>query len=64
MSPDPRTWNAYLSPDIKEDDDELHMPEQKGKRALIERDGHVVSWRGVVNLGTLIFMIVGWLALL
>lgn len=30
---------------------------------LIERDGHVASWRGLVNLGTLVFICIGWVAL-
>lgn len=54
----------YLTPDFKEDDDELHTPEPKGQRLGIERDGHFASWRGFVNLGALTLVIVAWIALL
>ncbi|KAI0772106.1 hypothetical protein BD413DRAFT_53323 [Trametes elegans] len=66
FSPDPQKWGAILSPDNKEDDDDLHAPDPaptvKGK--WIEHDGHVFSWRGITNLGALLVLIAGILTLL
>ncbi|KAI0660810.1 beta-glucan synthesis-associated [Cubamyces menziesii] len=65
LSPDPQKWGADLSPDYKEEDDDLHTPEppprHKGK--WIEHDGHVFSWRGITNLGALLILIAGILTL-
>ena len=57
-------------PEDKEDDDELHRPETFVNGKLVDpsnqpptwRDG--VSWRGVVNLGSLVILVVGILVLL
>lgn len=62
LGPDPRTWGADLSLDYVEDDDELHRP--IANKSRIERDGHFLSTRGFGNLGCMVFLIAGLLALL
>ncbi|KAI0082382.1 concanavalin A-like lectin/glucanase [Panus rudis PR-1116 ss-1] len=59
LAPDPQRWGAALSPDIKEADDELHEPDPREKRRVIERDGHFFSARGIANLGSLILFVLG-----
>ncbi|KAJ6593908.1 beta-glucan synthesis-associated [Mycena capillaripes] len=55
LGPDPAKWGLDL-----EDDDELHRPE---KITGIERGGHPLSFRGATNLGCLLIIISGILAL-
>lgn len=43
--------------------DELHRPDDRDPRG-IQHDGHFISWRGLVNLGSLILICVGAVALL
>jgi len=44
-------------------DDELHQPDDLDRKA-IQRDGKLVSWRGLINVGSLIFLCVGIITLL
>ena len=43
--------------------DELHRPEE-GDRRAIQHDGGFISWRGLINLGSLILVCVGAVLLL
>ncbi|EMD40941.1 glycoside hydrolase family 16 protein [Gelatoporia subvermispora B] len=56
LSADPKQWGSDLSPDLKEPDDELHDPDPEDKPQWITHDGHVLSWRGLVNLGSLLVL--------
>ncbi|KAI0920890.1 hypothetical protein AcW2_006028 [Taiwanofungus camphoratus] len=62
LSADPEEWGAAFSPGMNEPDDDLHAPDPDEKPRLIERGGHVLSWRGFVNLGGLVLLIVVLLA--
>jgi len=64
MSPNPQLWGSSLSPDFKEDDDDIHEPDPIDTRRKVERDGHFVSMRGLINLGTVVFLIVALITLL
>jgi hypothetical protein len=69
LSPDPRTWGADLSPNLVEEDDALHDPQELFKR---DKQGKRIdraklafySNRGFLNLGCLLILICGLLALL
>ncbi len=56
-----------ISPDYKEEDDDLHKPDPApipdGKWA-IDHGGTVFTWRGVSNVGTLAVLIAAILTLL
>ncbi|OBZ76649.1 Beta-glucan synthesis-associated protein KRE6 [Grifola frondosa] len=60
---DPHSWGSNLSRELKEPDDDIHEPDFVGKGNLVERDGHVFSWRGITNLGSLVVLIVALLTL-
>ncbi|CCM00674.1 uncharacterized protein FIBRA_02713 [Fibroporia radiculosa] len=57
LSADPDQWNAYVTPDMKEADDHLHLPDPSDKPGHIDRDGPVLSWRGFTNVGSLLLLI-------
>ncbi|TDL29248.1 glycoside hydrolase family 16 protein [Rickenella mellea] len=61
LSADPRQWGADLSPNLVEEDDFLHNPDPK--RDLVADRGHVLSSRGVVNVGCLSILCVSLIAL-
>ena len=63
LAPDPSTWGADVSKEFKEEDDDIHEPGPM-RKGMIDRDGHILSWRGITNLGALFFVIVGIVALL
>ncbi|KAL6305819.1 beta-glucan synthesis-associated [Sparassis latifolia] len=62
LSADPEEWGTNLSLNLKETDDDIHEPKYGDNRRLIERDGHMFSWRGLINLGTLVFLCAGLVA--
>jgi hypothetical protein len=62
LGPDPRLWGAELGYDTVEDDDELHQPEKK--RAMLDRNGGMLSFRGIANLGCVFLLIIVLLGLL
>ncbi|KAK0225677.1 beta-glucan synthesis-associated [Armillaria fumosa] len=61
LSPDPQQWGSDLSPDLIEPDDDIHTPKERSDEVQI--GGHVISIRGVTNLGCLIMLCAGILAL-
>ncbi|OCH92193.1 beta-glucan synthesis-associated [Obba rivulosa] len=56
LSADPKQWGADLSPDLKEPDDDLHEPDPEDMPQWTKHDGHFLSWRGLVNLGSLLLL--------
>ena len=63
LSPDPQLWGADLSPNHPEPDDFLHNPDPRRDRRN-DRGGSVFTCRGLTNLGCLIFLALGLVALL
>jgi len=61
LSPDPSSWDTAV--DIPEDDDDLHTPDPRRDHQK-ERDKNIFTCRGVVNLGFLLILFLGILALL
>ncbi|KAK0242016.1 beta-glucan synthesis-associated [Armillaria nabsnona] len=61
LSPDPQQWGSDLSPDLVEPDDDIHTPKERSDE--VEIGGHVISIRGVTNLGCLVMLCAGILAL-
>ncbi|KAG7446496.1 glycoside hydrolase family 16 protein [Guyanagaster necrorhizus] len=61
LSPDPQQWGSDLSPDLVEPDDDIHTPKERSDQ--VEIGGHVISIRGVTNLGCLAMLCAGILAL-
>ncbi|KAJ3845471.1 beta-glucan synthesis-associated [Lentinula raphanica] len=61
LAVDPQLWGSDLSANVVEPDDELHTPEKQTR--AIEHDGNAWSKRGVLNLGFLIFLCLGIMAL-
>ncbi|KAK0476644.1 beta-glucan synthesis-associated [Armillaria novae-zelandiae] len=61
LSPDPQQWGSDLSPDLIEPDDDIHTPKERSDE--VEIGGHVISIRGVTNLGCLVMLCAGILAL-
>ncbi|KAH9950443.1 beta-glucan synthesis-associated [Amylocystis lapponica] len=62
LSPDPASWGADLSPDYREQDDELHNPDPRRDRKS-DKGGHIFTGRGLVNLGCLFILAAGILTL-
>ncbi|KAG2159691.1 glycoside hydrolase family 16 protein [Suillus bovinus] len=62
LSPDPSSWGATLAMNLEEPDDELHNPDPRRDRNN-DRGGSVFTYRGLTNLGCLIFLAVGMVAL-
>ncbi|KAF9479722.1 glycoside hydrolase family 16 protein [Pholiota conissans] len=62
LSPDPTAWGSNLSPDFKEPDDDLHNPDPRRGSKQSHR-ATVFSVRGLTNMGCLILLCVGLLAL-
>lgn len=63
LSPDPQSWGADLSPSHREPDDFLHNPDPRRDRKR-DRGGSVLTYRGLTNLGCLVFLALGLVALL
>ncbi|KAH7885927.1 glycoside hydrolase family 16 protein [Phlebopus sp. FC_14] len=62
LSPDPQSWGADLSPNHSEPDDYLHNPDPRRDRKS-DRGGTVITYRGLTNLGCLVFLAVGLVTL-
>lgn len=62
LSPDPSSWGADLSPNIREPDDFLHNPDPKRDRKN-DQGGTVFTYRGLMNLGCLLLLALGIFAL-
>ncbi|KIJ68201.1 glycoside hydrolase family 16 protein [Hydnomerulius pinastri MD-312] len=62
LSPDPRSWGADLLPGTPEPDDFLHNPDPRRDRKN-DLGGSVLTYRGLTNLGCLVFLAVGLVAL-
>ncbi|KAF4622899.1 hypothetical protein D9613_002128 [Agrocybe pediades] len=62
LSPDPSAWGSNLSPDFPEPDDYLHNPDPRRDRE-IDRDGHIFTYRGITNVGFIVLLCLGLLAL-
>ncbi|THH34124.1 hypothetical protein EUX98_g167 [Antrodiella citrinella] len=63
LSPDPSSWGAHLLTDEPEHDDFLHNPDPRRDRAY-DNGGNVFTRRGLTNLGCVMVLVVGILALL
>ncbi|KAK7472555.1 hypothetical protein VKT23_000670 [Stygiomarasmius scandens] len=61
LNADPRLWGSDLSTSLIEADDELHTPEADPRK--VEFAGHAVSKRGLTNVGCLVVLCLGILAL-
>ena len=66
LSPDPQKWGMHISPEYKEEDDDLHKPEPPSYPggSPSDQDGRNLSWRGVSNVGTLVLLISAIITLL
>lgn len=53
-----------ISPEYKEEDDELHKPDSMPAAEADRNSREVFSWRGITNIGTLLVIIAGILTLL
>ncbi|KIM66344.1 glycoside hydrolase family 16 protein [Scleroderma citrinum Foug A] len=62
LSPDPQMWGADISPNHSEPDDYLHNPNPRRDRKH-DRGGSVFTCRGLANLGCLLVLTTGLLAL-
>ncbi|KAG1749837.1 glycoside hydrolase family 16 protein [Suillus paluster] len=62
LSPDPSSWGAALSMNQAEPDDFLHNPDPRRDRKN-DRGGSIFTYRGLTNLGCLIFLAVGLVTL-
>ncbi|KAF8560220.1 glycoside hydrolase family 16 protein [Imleria badia] len=62
LSPDPKSWGADLSPNHLEPDDFLHNPDPRRDRKF-DLGGSVLTYRGLTNLGCLVFLAVGLVGL-
>lgn len=62
LSPDPSSWGANLSLDYPENDDYLHNPDPRRDRNY-DQGGSVFTGRGFTNLGCVVVLIAGLLAL-
>ncbi|RPD66978.1 glycoside hydrolase family 16 protein [Lentinus tigrinus ALCF2SS1-6] len=51
-----------ISPEYKEEDDDLHKPDST-PTTEVDHGGELFSWRGVTNVGTLLVLIAGLLTL-
>ncbi|KAJ7188257.1 beta-glucan synthesis-associated [Mycena filopes] len=60
LGPDPAKWGCSLDLQDADPDDELHRPENISG---VERGGHALSIRGATNLGCLLILVGGILAL-
>ncbi|EJD00931.1 beta-glucan synthesis-associated [Fomitiporia mediterranea MF3/22] len=57
---DPNQWGANLSPDLVEEDDYLHTPENRSK---LKADKQIFTWRGIENVGCLVVLLVALVGL-
>ena len=62
LSPDPAAWGLNISPDVPEPDDYLHDPDPRQDR--LSDCENIFTYRGLTNLGCLILLCIGLLALL
>lgn len=58
MSPDPASWGGGLTVDYREPDDHLHNPDPRRDRKS-DMGGTIFTWRGISNLGCLLFLGLG-----
>lgn len=63
LATDPRSWGSNISPEFSEPDDDLHNPDEGQNARSVYRDGHLLSWRGLANMGCLVLMCLGILML-
>lgn len=63
LSPDPTAWGSNLSPEFTEADDYLHDPDPRRDRSL-ESKVDIFTYRGLTNVGCLLLLLFGLLALL
>ena len=63
LSPDPSAWGVDISPQAAEPDDHLHNPDARRDRK-IDRSGNIFTSRSLANLGCLILLVTGIVALL
>lgn len=63
LSPNPHEWGANLSPNYTEDDDEIHNPDPKRDHKY-DQGGTIFTQRGVVNVGCVVILFCGLIALL
>lgn len=63
LSADPDQWNAYVTPDTKEPDDDLHAPDPADRPSHVDRSGPIFTCRGFLNVGSLLILIAALLAL-
>ncbi|KJA25874.1 glycoside hydrolase family 16 protein [Hypholoma sublateritium FD-334 SS-4] len=62
LSPDPTAWGSNLSPEFAEADDYLHNPDpRRGRKS--DSSGQIFSFRGLSNIGCLLILSIGLLAL-
>ncbi|KAI0750983.1 hypothetical protein C8Q80DRAFT_544234 [Daedaleopsis nitida] len=66
LSPDPQKWGTNITPEYKEEDDDLHKPDTDHQTSATRaaRGPFELSWRGVSNLGTLVLLLAAILTLL
>ncbi|KAL0951415.1 hypothetical protein HGRIS_008107 [Hohenbuehelia grisea] len=62
LSPDPSSWGAQISPNVPEPDDYLHNPDPR-RDMKSDAGGHVFTWRGLTNLGCMLILGLGLVAL-
>ncbi|KAH9948388.1 beta-glucan synthesis-associated [Amylocystis lapponica] len=62
LSADPQEWGTDLSPDLVEADDILHTPDPADSDKT-RIDKHAISWRGLINVGTLVVIVFSLLML-
>jgi beta-glucanase (GH16 family) len=62
LSPDPSSWGSDVSPNSVEPDDYLHNPDPRRDR-LNDSGGNVFTYRGLTNLGCLLLLVAGIVAL-
>lgn len=63
LNPDPSSWGADLSLDVREPDDDLHAPDPR-RDHRVDKGGHIFTARGLANLGCLLILAVGMVTLL
>ncbi|KAF7796394.1 hypothetical protein EIP86_007571 [Pleurotus ostreatoroseus] len=62
LSPNPHEWGANLSLNYIEEDDEIHNPDPRRDRKN-DQGGHILTKRGIANLGCVVVLLLGLIAL-
>ncbi|KAI0053742.1 glycoside hydrolase family 16 protein [Auriscalpium vulgare] len=62
LSPDPQKWGLNVSPEFLEADDDMHNPDERKGKDLYHH-GDVFTVRGITNVGCLLVLCVGIVAL-